>query len=73
MVLLGLLYPIGSVVQGALADEVGLRTTTAVAALILGASFVVVRVWRPGFDRDLGDAAGPAADLGSTTLAPADQ
>jgi MFS family permease len=73
MVLLGLLYPIGSVVQGALADEVGLRVTTAAAALLLAASFAVVRVWRPVFDRDLGDAAGPAADLGSTTLAPADQ
>jgi MFS family permease len=73
MVLLGLLYPIGSVVQGALADEVGLRATTVVAALILAASFVVVRVWRPGFDGDLGDRAAPATDLGATTLAPADQ
>jgi MFS family permease len=73
MVLLGLLYPIGSVVQGALADEVGLRATTAAAALILAASFVVVRMWRPGFDGDLGDAVGPAADLGSTTVAPTDQ
>jgi hypothetical protein len=68
-----LLYPIGSVVQGALADEVGLRATTTAAALILAASFVVVRMWRPGFDRDLGDAVGPAADLGSTTVAPTDQ
>jgi MFS family permease len=55
MVLLGLLYPIGSVVQGAIADQVGLRATTAGAAVLLAAAMVVVRRARPGFDRDLAD------------------
>jgi MFS family permease len=55
MVLLGLLYPIGSVVQGAVADEVGLRATTAGAAVLLAAAMLVVRRARPGFDRDLAD------------------
>ena len=53
MVLLGLLYPIGSVLQGAIADEVGLRVTTAAAAVLLAGSFAMIRVGRPGFDHDL--------------------
>ena len=73
MVLLGLLYPIGSVVQGTLADEVGLRATTAGAAVLLAVTVVMVRIWRPGFDRDLADAATPSPGVASTTLASADQ
>ncbi|HEV3450943.1 MAG TPA: MFS transporter, partial [Acidimicrobiia bacterium] len=65
-VLLGLLYPIGSIVQGAIADAVGLPATTAGAAALLAASFVVVRAARRGFDRDLDDLAHPApAPLGA--------
>jgi predicted MFS family arabinose efflux permease len=65
-VLLGLLYPIGSVVQGAVADAIGLPATTAGAAGLLAASFVVVRAARRGFDRDLDDLAHPApAPLGA--------
>ena len=48
MVLLGTLYPIGAISQGALADEIGLRATTTGAAVILAVSFVAVRVLRPG-------------------------
>ncbi len=55
MVLLGLLYPIGSVVQGAVADQVGLRATTAGTAVLLAALTLLVRRVRPGFDRDLVD------------------
>lgn len=73
MVLLGLLYPIGSVAQGAIADEVGLRITTVAAAALLAASFVVVRVWRPGFDRALRDVPTPTGGVHAETLAPADQ
>jgi MFS family permease len=68
MVLLGLLYPIGSVVQGAIADQVGLRATTAATAVLLAAAMLVVRRARPGFDRDLVDPTrGP-----SPTSAPAE-
>ncbi len=56
LVLLGLLYPIGSIVQGAVADAVGLRATTAGAALALAIAVVAVRATRRGFDRDLVDA-----------------
>jgi MFS family permease len=73
MVLLGLLYPIGSVVQGAIADQVGLRVTTAAAAVLLAGSFVAARRWRPGFDRDLSDVDASAHDLRAATPAPADQ
>ena len=39
MVLLGLLYPLGSIAQGAIADEIGLRATTAGAAVVLAVAF----------------------------------
>jgi MFS family permease len=61
MVLLGTMYPLGTLLQGALADAVGLRATTAGTAVVLGAAFVAIRVLRPGFDRDLGDFA-PRSD-----------
>ena len=35
MVLLGVLYPIGSILQGWIADDIGLRATTAGAAVLL--------------------------------------
>ena len=47
MVLLGTLYPLGSVVQGAIADRVGLRATTAGAGILMGASLLLVRAIRP--------------------------
>jgi len=55
MVLLGLLYPLGSILQGAIADEMGLRATTAGAAVLLAGGFFVIRTVRPGYDRDLGN------------------
>ncbi len=55
MVLLGVLYPIGSVVQGWIADGIGLRATTAGAAVILAVTLVAVRLLRPGFDAEVRD------------------
>jgi MFS family permease len=55
MVLLGVLYPIGSIVQGWLADGVGLRATTAGAAIILAATLLLIRVLRPRFDAEVRD------------------
>jgi MFS family permease len=65
-VLLGSLYPLGAVLQGAIADEVGLRATTAVAALLMLVALVLARVLRPQFTAALdapiaelhGDASG---------------
>jgi predicted MFS family arabinose efflux permease len=59
-VLLGSLYPLGAVLQGAIADEVGLRATTAVAALLMLVALVFARLLRPQFTAAL-DA--PVAEL----------
>ena len=63
LVLLGLLYPLGSVVQGALADTFGLRAVTAAAALLLAAVIVAIRTLRRGFDRELDEVAPRPAPL----------
>jgi MFS family permease len=55
MMLIGALYPIGSVVQGAIADEVGLRATTAGAAILLALLLLVWRLLRPQAADALGD------------------
>jgi MFS family permease len=55
MVLLGVLYPIGSIVQGWIADGIGLRATTTGAAVILAVTLVAIRLLRPGFDTEVRD------------------
>ena len=47
MMLIGALYPIGGIAQGAIADEIGLRATTAGAAVLLGVSLALWRLLRP--------------------------
>jgi MFS family permease len=59
IVLLGVLYPLGSILQGWIADGIGLRATTAGAAVLLAVSLLVIRVLRPRFDHELRDP--PAA------------
>lgn len=59
MVILGTLYPIGSIAQGWIADSVGLRLTTAATAVGLGVIVLTVRTLRPGFDRELRAADRP--------------
>jgi len=61
MMILGTIYPIGAVAQGAIADRVGLRITTVVTAILLGAIVLLVRTLRPGFDRHLEDELAPGA------------
>jgi len=53
LVALGLLYPIGSIAQGWIADSIGLRWTIGGAAVLLGLATLAVRTLRPGFDREL--------------------
>ena len=62
MVLLGTLYPLGSVLQGAIADRVGLRVTTAGAAVLMAAALLLVRMLRPDLARALDEPteSGPA-------------
>jgi MFS family permease len=47
-VILGSLYPLGSVVQGKIADYVGLRDTTLAAALLMAVVMLAARLARPG-------------------------
>jgi MFS family permease len=49
MVLLGTVYPLGAVLQGALADSIGLRATTAGAGIALALVIVALHFIRPGF------------------------
>ncbi len=42
-VILGALYPLGAVIQGKIADGIGLRATTFGAAIVMAASLLVVR------------------------------
>jgi MFS family permease len=50
-VLLGSLYPLGSLVQGISADRIGLRETTLISGVVIGVVVVLVRALRPGFTR----------------------
>jgi hypothetical protein len=59
--ILGALYPLGSVVQGKLADSIGLRGTTFAAGVALLAALLVVRAVRPGITK----AIDEPVELGS--------
>jgi MFS family permease len=67
MVLLGTVYPLGAILQGSLADHIGLRVTTACAGLLLGAAVLSLRLLRPGFTAALDGAvdAGVATPVAS--------
>jgi MFS family permease len=47
-VILGSLYPLGAIVQGKVADHIGLRWTTFGSAVLMLAAIVVTRLVRPG-------------------------
>jgi len=65
MVLLGTLYPLGSVLQGAIADRVGLRVTTAGAAVLMAAALLLVRMLRPALARALDEPERSGLEEGS--------
>ncbi|HVM39284.1 MAG TPA: MFS transporter, partial [Acidimicrobiia bacterium] len=60
-VALGVVYPIGSLIQGAIADRVGLRETTAGGAILMVAAMALLAITRPGVFRALDDPAGTDA------------
>jgi MFS family permease len=64
MMLIGALYPIGSIAQGAIADEIGLRATTTGAAVLLGALLLAWRIVRPRASHAIGDTITIAATSG---------
>jgi MFS family permease len=58
MVVLGFLYPLGSIVQGALADHwIGLPRTTVLAAAVMGGTLLLVRALRPGVTAPIDEPA----------------
>lgn len=46
--ILGSLYPLGAVIQGKIADDIGLRATTFGASALMAAALVGARLLRPG-------------------------
>ena len=64
LVALGVVYPIGSLIQGPLADRFGLAATTSVFAAALLVIFAVLAVVRPETFRVLGDDGGRASPAG---------
>jgi MFS family permease len=66
MVALGVAYPIGSLVQGPIADSLGLAWTTAGAGALLAIALVLMRLLRPGVFQTL---AAPVPTEASPTTA----
>ncbi len=58
-VVLGVLYPLGALIQGRLADLVGLRTVTAAAAALMLLALVVMRARNPRFADALEEPPAP--------------
>jgi hypothetical protein len=58
--ILGSLYPLGAVIQGKIADGIGLRTTTFGAAAIMAVVLAGTRLLRPGITRALDTPVGTA-------------
>ncbi len=48
MLILGVVYPVGGLLQGVLADAVGLRTVTVASGALLGSILLAIHVMRPG-------------------------
>jgi len=63
MMLLGALYPIGAITQGAIADHIGLRATTAGAAVLLGVAFALRMLLRPHSADALAEVGARAVDV----------
>jgi MFS family permease len=60
--LLGLLYPLGAIVQGVIADEIGLRWVTAGSGVLMLIVVITTRIVRPGFSMALDQAPSSASD-----------
>jgi MFS family permease len=57
---LGIVYPIGAVLQGVIADRAGVRTVTVVGALALLVALAAIALLRPSVFTSLGDPGDPA-------------
>ena len=59
MMVLGIVYPIGAVVQGGIANHTGVRAVTVAGAVVLMAAMVAIAAFRPVVFASLGDSVGP--------------
>ena len=66
---LGTIYPLGSLVQGAVADVIGLSRTTVIAALLMVSVVALVGLARPQVLRALGDPPAEPAVVEEATAA----
>jgi MFS family permease len=57
---LGIVYPIGAVLQGLVADRLGVRSVTVIGAVILMVGLLAILVLRPSVLAALGDTPMPA-------------
>jgi MFS family permease len=65
--ILGSLYPLGAVIQGKIADNIGLRETTFGAAALMLVVLGVTRVVRPGVTRALDVPLDPSMEISAAT------
>lgn len=70
MLSLGTIYPLGSVLQGALGGRLGVRTVTLVGGALLAAVLVALALARPGVFRGLGDPPPEAAPPPAAAASP---
>jgi MFS family permease len=68
---LGIIYPIGAVLQGGLADHAGVRTVTVAGAAIMLATMAAIAVFHPSTFTALGDGSAPTV-AGATVVRPTD-
>ena len=59
---LGVLYPVGATVQGAIADQIGLAETTVLSGVVLVATVAVIRLVQPARLAALDDPEVPVDD-----------
>jgi MFS family permease len=62
LVALGVSYPIGALLQGPVADSIGIGWTTALSAITLAAIMAAVAILRPGFALAVGGPEPEAAE-----------
>ena len=67
---LGIVYPMGAVLQGWIADHVGVRTVTVVGAVVLMGGMAAIAAFRPAIFAALGD---PVATHPAPTMLPTEE
>jgi MFS family permease len=70
MMVLGIVYPIGAVVQGGIANHTGVRAITVTGAVVLMVAMVAIAAFRPVVFASLGDPSTPRS---SPSLVPTEE